>query len=509
MSKTSIGNIKGPKGDKGDAGDASPEMIAAAEARAESVATALIPTRVEEALTAAGIPAQVAAQVAAQVTPAVFDAGRQAALDAIADDPTVVAEAAELAQSTAGLVHGIDRFPVAAAGGMIGENGRAIDLTVDEDGNFLDGTVDRLAPRLEQRGLIAGAGASQWNRAGIVSEEGREIDLTTDDQGNLLDSTLDRLTPRLVPRLVAAGIGGDIEAGVLRQVYAGPDIITVGDSLTGDGRIAAKLAELTGRTSRNMAVGGETVPTILARMGVWPFLMAPVGGALPASGSVDVTFQSSYHTPGTNIWPLLQGTGVREGDTYLWGTLAGVRVRLSMRVKDSTVPYPLHGDGDVYQLTRATPGDAITLPRPVPFIPEYGMARAGDIIIAGIGQNGPGDDADYAGFEAIAQWARKAGKRFLFWSKTAGIANTGWTPLEKRLADRWGRRYCNIRRFLIDDAMPIMGLIPTVQDNADIAAGRVPEQLRKPNDATHHTHAAQDTFTEHVFYARLKELGDL
>lgn len=457
-----------------------------AELLTQAVAAAPIAT--EAAAAAVAAAETVETQVPTLVTEAIAADGTIAAAGAAAAEAAMDAEIAGR-----DLVEGRAFFPPDAAGGFIGENGRATDLLVDDEGRVIPAVMAEWATRVRDvEGLIPSRSSVVWS--GFGGENDRITELVVDEHGDVPADILARWVARM-PLPPASVTEFDI--------LSGPDILTIGDSLTASGTIAAKLATLTGRTVRNMGVGGETVPPILARLGVWPFLMSPAGMVIPASGSVDVTFASAYHTPGVNNWPLLQGTGVREGDTFLYGTVKGVRVRLSIRVKDPAQDYPLHGAADVYQLTRVTAGAEVPLARPEPFLPEFGSARSGDIIIAWMGQNGPTDDATFAGFQSIEQWATKAGKRFLFMTKPTG-SNTGWTDFEKKMQDRWGRRYCNVRRFLIDDAMPLMGLTPTSTDLADIAAGTVPTQLR--TDATHHTTAAQNAIGEWLLYPRLTEL---
>ncbi|MGA6128846.1 MULTISPECIES: hypothetical protein [unclassified Microbacterium] len=417
---------------------------------------------------------------------------QQVVEDAAAEIPELVADA--VTQDIAGrdLVDAANGFPASAAGGFMGENGRATDLLVDVNGDVIPETITRWAPRIGAAGgFLSGLVESPWYGGGFVGENGRATELSVDLSGDVPPEIIQRWYARATPPTQLN----------MDMIRSGPDILCVGDSLTAAGGVANRLATLTGRTVRNMGVGGETTTTILARLGVWPFLMSPAGMVIPASGSVDVTFASWYHSGGSNAWPLLQGDGVAGDD--LWGTVAGVRVKLSIRVKDSAVAYPSHGAGDIYQLTRDGSGSAITLKRPEPFMPEYGQARAGDKILAWLGQNGPSDDATYAGFQALEQWTKKADSQFLFMTKPTGD-NTGWTDFEKRMADRWGRRYLNVRRFLIDDALPLLGLTPTSTDLADIAAGRVPTQLR--TDSVHHTAAAQQAIADWLVYPRMREL---
>ncbi len=439
----------------------------------------------------------------------------------LASEPGVAAAAAAAvtdALSDAGVVTGqtdstfyYDQTPESAAGGFVGENGAETDLIVNSDGTVPTKVIERwagrmadpLVPALAARGVNpVSVIETLFEGGGFAGENDRATDLWMNSDGTLHQATLERWAPRLVPLLTAAGMAGSTVADALAQVYAGPDIALLGDSLTASGGIRTRLAALTGRTVRNLGVGGETTTSIMARAGVWPWLVTPVGGEIPASGSVDVTFVSSYDAA-LPTWPLLQGSGVREGDTYLWGTVAGVRVRLSIRVKDAAQNYPQHGPGDVYQITRATAGTVVPIVCPAPFLPEHGMGRREDIIIVWMGQNGPSGDVTFDGFQAIERWCTRAGARFLFMT-APGTVDTGWTALERRMIARWGRRYCNVRRFLIDDALALMGLTPTSADLDDIAAGRVPGQLR--TDAVHHTAAAQDAMGEFLVYPRMKEL---
>lgn len=382
-----------------------------------------------------------------------------------------------------------------AVGGFLDEDGKETDLMVGEDGRVLDRIIDRWGQRIKPAMGVPETDNSSWYGGGFSDEDGRHTELIVENDGTVPNEILDRWASRMtLPE-------PEVPQFDLDSVYSGPDILTIGDSLTASGNIASRLATLTGRTVRNMGVGGEGNLSILGRLGAWPFMVSPAGMVIPASGSVDVTLVSSWDNAA--VAPNIQGTGVRgEADSYLWGTILGVRVRISLRVNDEGPPVVR-----IWQITRDVPGTEVTLVRPEPFIPEHGSARQGDIIIAWIGQNGPSDTSTIVGCRAIEHWMSKAGKRFLFMTKPTG-SNTGWTDFEKQMRDEFGRRYCNVRRFLIDDAMPLMGLTPTVtalgDDAAHIAAGSVPGSLR--TDGVHHTAAAQQAIAEWLLYPRLTEL---
>lgn len=278
------------------------------------------------------------------------------------------------------------------------------------------------------------------------------------------------------------------------------DIVCWGDSLTAHGGMPTRLAELTGRTCHNAGVGGENSLGVAARQGAMPYLVTVSGGVIPAEGGVDVAVRTSF-SPAVAAWPLVGGAGA-AGDVGTGpGRLAGVDGTLQLRVKDPTVPAIRHGGGDVYAFVRKGPGPPIRLGSPTPFYFDFARARRRDIAIVWMGENGPGDDTTSAMFEAIAL-ALVPGTPFLFMT-SCGDIHPGWTPLERRLIARWGRRFLNVRRYLIDEAPEDIGVPLTPRDRDDRARGRVPTSLR--TDDVHHTLAAQRAIAEHLILARMRE----
>ncbi len=390
-----------------------------------------------------------------------------------------------------------------ATGGFVDENGRETDLVVRDDGTVPDRVIDRWASRLVEP--LAAEGMTQddsfrshFYGGGFADETGRMTDLAVDLNGNIMEESLDNWAPRLIPKLIEGGMAEDASSSVLSQVYAGPDFNFIGDSLTAQGGLSGEMGrQVPTSVSRNMGVGGEGVGTIMGRLGAWPMMVLIPAGAIPATGSTVVTLTSSY--PSVNVAPLMQGTGVREGDGMMWGTILDVRVRLTL-------------SGSTYSITRDVDGAAVPVVRAEPFIPEYGVARQNDITIAYIGQNGPSDAVTEAAFNGIEQWLKhRGGDKFIFISKPTG-SSLGWTTHESVLYARWGRRYVNIRRFLAFEAMDLMGLTKTSEDLADIAAGRVPRSLRKTNtdgseDTVHQLVIADYATVQFLLLPRMKELG--
>lgn len=288
------------------------------------------------------------------------------------------------------------------------------------------------------------------------------------------------------------------------KIASGPDITAWGDSLTAGG-FPSQLATLTGRTVYNGGVGGETSTGIAARQGGLPYLMLPAGGTIPASGGVTVTLTSSG---GGTSWPLLQGSGIPDG--VMRGTLAGVTGVLTL--SQPTTPGPVHQADDVYTFTRDTAGDAVPLTRPAPFYTDFAVARRDDLQVFWYGRNNASAGARIqSDIAASVQFMGSIDKRFLVLSVTNGAGEgnpsstyTAVTTVNAALFATYGRRFIDARRYLIDYGLADLGITPTGQDNADVAADTIPASLRA--DSIHLTAAAQGIVAA-LINARLREMG--
>lgn len=292
--------------------------------------------------------------------------------------------------------------------------------------------------------------------------------------------------------------------------------VWAGDSLSaqGGGSNAAPgsfLASLTGAQVDIDAVGGETSAGIAARLAALPLLMAPQGGAIPASGPVTVTLSS---TAGEVVWPLLQTAGNPTiGKTWV-GRLAGVHGTFAL-VQPSGASSSHQAD-DYYTFTRTTAGSAVPVPRPTPFLPDYALAHAGRVHILWPGRNSvatgsPNVDAMVAQVQAMVTKITAEHGDYLILGIVNGTAegtgtsiHTNITTYNARLAALYGRRFLDIRRLLIDHGLAQAGILPTAQDTADIAADTVPASLR--TDTVHLTVVGRQVVAQFV-YERLQELG--
>lgn len=299
-----------------------------------------------------------------------------------------------------------------------------------------------------------------------------------------------RLVANMSPRSIFPdGIG--LPDGV--KWASGPAICCSGDSMTagaggGGTTYPSVLASLTGRTVYNLGVGGETSSTIAGRFGAWPWLATVSGGSIPASGGVLVTLENLDGVD-QDILPLVQGSaGVNPC------SIAGVTGTLT-------------SNSGIFTFTRAASGSEVEVPYAVPFVPA-GADRMSDILILWWGQNDGTSDATaiISRQRATIEAMPVARRRYLVVGLPSGT-DSNRTAMDLQFVREFGRRFVNIRKHLSSyEALELAGITPTSQDDADIAAGRVPLSLR--SDDTHFN-AAGYTRTANFIYARLAELGDL
>lgn len=289
------------------------------------------------------------------------------------------------------------------------------------------------------------------------------------------------------------------ESNLAGYISSGPDVAATGDSLTagagdtGLGYPAALTTLLanypTPGTVRNLGVGGETSATIAGRVGGRPYIATVSGGSIPASGGVTVTLAAD---DGTAVAPLLQDdvTGSRGTNPV---DIAGVRGTLTV-------------SGGVYTFTRTGTGTAVAAPRPVPVITDAQRNRRSDITIMWWGQNDGTTDATtiIARQHATVRELKVARSRYLVLGLSTGSDSTR-TAMDAQFLAAHGRRFINIRKYLASTAtLSDAGIVPTAQDNTDIAAGTVPTSFMY--DTVHLNHAGYGRVARAIL-DRIQEFG--
>lgn len=335
----------------------------------------------------------------------------------------------------------------------------------------------------------------------IVDEDGRRTWLEADEDGRPSPRAVELLRAGLEGTTTTAGTYVDPQ-GATRPITSGPDVVLNGDSLTAQGSWHTELATLTGLTVRKNAVGGESSSGIAARQGATPLLLAPEGGAIPATGSVNIV-QPITTSNGHGVWPMLQGPNP------MTGTLAGVHG--SFRLTKAVAGSYTHNDGDVYTFTRTTDGDAVAVDRPVPFTYDLGESTRGDVQVFWAGRNNTTEsDRILAELDAMVQHMTGLEKRFLVVGITNGAGEGTGTAAYDRITahnarlEKYGRHYLRLREYLVQYGLRDAGITPTTQDEADIAADLIPDSLR--TDSLHFEPVAQTLIAQQIA-ARLTELG--
>lgn len=280
--------------------------------------------------------------------------------------------------------------------------------------------------------------------------------------------------------------------------------VSWGDSLTA-ADWSYWLALALGKAVHRAGVGGESSKGIAARQGALPYLLTPVGGVIPASGPVNVTIAEP-----ANVWPLLQGSGIPTSPTALIGDLAGVKGSLTL-VQPTTLPLYYHHADDYYVFTRATAGTAVTVNRPQPFVTDFAKDRKKDIAIFWVGRNNHSDTNLINDIEVMLRNLDSANPRFLIVSivngrfeGTGSSTHTSITGVNNTLAAKYGRRFVDLRKFMVQYGMTEMGIPINTSDQADIDVDTVPSGLR--SDAVHHLTTVRPLIAN-VIAERLYELG--
>lgn len=384
-----------------------------------------------------------------------------------------------------------------------------VEVELDQHGAVISGTLSdgtRVVPVLESTTATVAALTTAGMLTSAVASVDGEMHLDVDLEGRKLESALgpDGCVPQWVLDRWKARMG----------VFATPvrSVVGWGDSLTAwttswPVHLATILATLRpGVAVHQRGVGGETSTGIAARQGALPYLVLPVAGAIPAATTpAEVTLTSAG---GGASWPLLRGNAFPIAMT---GTLAGVPGTLT---KDPATPWnqsDVHLVTDKYYFTRTTAGTAVTLTRPAALVLDDATARKGDVPVIWAGRNGPANARVLSDIQAMVNNRAPQDASYLVLSVTNGAgegtgtgAYTTITSLNASLLAEYGRRYLDVRRYLIDYGLADLGITPTTQDTTDVAADTIPASLRV--DAIHLTTAAQLRIAQ-LIADRLIEIG--
>ena len=248
-----------------------------------------------------------------------------------------------------------------------------------------------------------------------------------------------------------------------------------GDSLTHAGGIASRLsALLPDVTVVNRGMSGQNSAHIAGRQGGVPAVMTVIGGAIPASGGVEIDTRT------TNIL-IESGYPARS----LTGYLAGVHGTLSVPSGTTT-----------HTFTRTTDGTPVEIPDGAPFWTDDGIAARRGAQVIWMGRNNLGTELPTTYLPGMIEHLSPARKRVVVLSVTnspdEGIGTERYElfqAVNEELRVMGGECFLDVRRWLIDEGLAAVGITPTAEDTAAVAVDAVPPSLT--SDGIHFTTAAQ------------------
>lgn len=280
------------------------------------------------------------------------------------------------------------------------------------------------------------------------------------------------LTEPVRPELLQARRAG----GLVPLLSTAARIVILGDSLAdgaGASGFAAKwhtrLAAALGIPAINLGIGGQNAEQIAARFDAVQVTVTMPGNFVPADTA-----------------PVTIGTASAFNIDLLFGSGTGTRTcPLIIRGVPGTL---IKTGGTTYSWSRSAAGAAVAITINEPVSTGLGTLYANDILIVSAGTNDRSAAAIYPAMQRVFAIVRKLQPYFraVLVASPRGLTGTDLpnTAAAKNVLamERMGRRvlgerYLELRRFMIDDALGLLGLTPTADDLADIANDTIPRQL--------------------------------
>ena len=302
-----------------------------------------------------------------------------------------------------------------------------------------------------------------------------------------------------------------IEIYAIRTQTSTPKIVTWGDSLTSskaDGWVEKLTKRITSHNITNLACSGEFTTSTSVRQG-GNTLYTSAFTIPTTTTAVEVTLTSADgYTFGTS--PLLSTGAVGYNPV----TIAGVK---------GAITY----SNNKYYFTRYEEGNEVSVaPQTVVYSETAEKAKLYDVMVIWLGTNSGWDDVaekliaqidsmvNYFESNKILIMTQASGYRF----RTDERRDTA-IEIENTLSTKYGNKYLNIRKYLIDNALTENNLTATDVDTTRMSNGRVPASILldadKINagatggdgtDDTHFNNYGQISICNAV-YSKLQELG--
>lgn len=252
----------------------------------------------------------------------------------------------------------------------------------------------------------------------------------------------------------------------------------------------------------NMGVGGENTDTILGRNGAVPFVLSSdltIPAVLKSNASdaspAEIHLASQGGDP---VAPLRQGDKGMESIS-----INGIEGIITIEQESYTAAEYK------YYFTRTAPGDAVIIPQGSVVQTQGSTLYTGYIPIIFIGENGGYND----GAELIAQQqaiinhqgAGISRERYIIVGSHSGTAGER-AEIESLMEETYGRKYINLREYMVTEGLSDAGIEPTDVDNELIAAGACPASLRVAAEDVHFNSVGYELIGK-LIYKRMDELG--
>lgn len=283
-------------------------------------------------------------------------------------------------------------------------------------------------------------------------------------------------------------------------IAAWGDSLTSGTGGNPGGFVTDLEATLTdGRVTFNGGRGGETAQEIAIRQGGQSLTLSAVGGSIPASGSVGVTYSETIGWSSNITWSSV-------------GMLAGIPGTISRAIGSTALMFTRTAAGGV------TPATAM------PWTSTPGQQNRGFVQILWAGRNDLGNTTTdplvlrnrvSAATQSMVNYLSDPAKPYVVLSvltrTVEGTTSTGGNLVAYNnvingnadLAAAHGTRYIDVRGYLIQNGLSDAGITATAADTAAIAANTLPPSITADGL---HLNAAGYTIVEKLVEAKLKQL---
>lgn len=293
-----------------------------------------------------------------------------------------------------------------------------------------------------------------------------------------------------------SGLQSVATATQTKPVYPIPSVVVLGDSTAaGAGASSSATAwrslvgDALGIGLVNLGIGGQNAEQIAARYGAVETALSVAGASIPASGSAAVTA----------IAPEILFNGSSDFTRTIDGTIDGHAVRITHNLTDGYTIEQLGGSGAI----GVTDGSV--------FVPDNATDYRDAALIVCAGTNDRSSDI-YAAIEnirRIVDFNRPYFKRVLVATPRCHQDDAGSSAYEavitigRLLKAIFGEDCVDMRSFLINDALGVLGMTPTAQDLTDISNDVTPTSLTA--DGLHSNddgHRAEAWLFERILTAR-------